>query len=489
MQLILAIDSDPRRSEQLASLVRSRLAVDLVQATSAGEALHALKDRVPDLILTSPLLSPFDDGVLDEYLRDLGAAATHVQTLRIPMLSSGPNKKSAAKRLFSLGRKKPATSPASPDGCDPKVFADEIAHYLTRSLEERSASAKATTDKSAAANATADESAVADVRAERPDAAPSRDDGWNDAEVLAEASHEPAQTAAVVSAGDGPDTYFPGSILDLRPPAGHTPEPDSDQAEPDGYLRPEYVEPPAPAYVEQVHVEPTYVEMALPVSVDQESEFVTPEPMRIDPDPVLLEPGVNVVEPEPIVVAPAAPVGVALPTVSEAPAPAIVMPESVAATRAGDVPSATPGTSASFEAALAAIRAAWAKPEQKKTSSTDPAPAAGSRPLSGSGEIDLTKALDNVTIVDGNSPDDDSPDESGAPPQSGRRTEKPRKRPDKPRARKARGDGGPDDWAVLDPNTEFSTLVKQLDEVTDSEDHLRQGYGGRETTTRATNVR
>src|SRR5262245_50158135 len=147
MQLILAIDSDPRRTEQLANLVRSRLQVDLVQATSAGEALHALRDRVPDLILTSPLLSPFDDGVLDEYLRDLGTAATHVQTVRIPMLSSGPRKKSAATRLFSLGRKQTQTSSAAPDGCDPKVFADEIAHYLTRSLEERSASSKVSADR------------------------------------------------------------------------------------------------------------------------------------------------------------------------------------------------------------------------------------------------------------------------------------------------------------------------------------------------------
>src|SRR6185436_11222485 len=150
MQLILAIDSDPRRSEQLANLVRSRLEVDLVQATSAGEGLHALRDRVPDLILTSPLLSPFDDGVLDEYLRDLGAAATHVQTVRIPMLSAVQKKKSSAKSLFGLGRKtKTPTSSAAPDGCDPKVFADEIAHYLTRSLEERTASAKASAEKSA----------------------------------------------------------------------------------------------------------------------------------------------------------------------------------------------------------------------------------------------------------------------------------------------------------------------------------------------------
>ena len=106
MQLILAIDSDPRRSEQLASVVRARLRVDLVQAKGAGEGLQALKDRIPDLILTAPLLSPFDDGVLDEYLRDLGAAGAHMQTVRIPLLTPGPTKKALTTRLFSLGRKK-----------------------------------------------------------------------------------------------------------------------------------------------------------------------------------------------------------------------------------------------------------------------------------------------------------------------------------------------------------------------------------------------
>jgi hypothetical protein len=136
MQLILAIDSDPRRSEQLASVVCARLTVDLVQATSAGEGLHALKDQIPDLILTAPLLSPFDDSVLDEYLRDLGAAGAHVQTVRIPVLSAAPKRKASVKTLFSMGRTE-TTSPAAPDGCDPKVFADEIALYLSRAAEAR----------------------------------------------------------------------------------------------------------------------------------------------------------------------------------------------------------------------------------------------------------------------------------------------------------------------------------------------------------------
>ena len=125
MQLILAIDSDPRRSEQLASLVRARLSGGSRTGDVRRRRTARAEGSGPDLILTSPLLSPFDDGVLDEYLRDLGAAATHVQTVRIPMLSAGPKKKASATRLFSLGRRD--TSSAAPDGCDPKVFADEIA--------------------------------------------------------------------------------------------------------------------------------------------------------------------------------------------------------------------------------------------------------------------------------------------------------------------------------------------------------------------------
>src|SRR4030095_5523628 len=123
------------RAEQLADLVRARLGVELVQSTSAGEGLHALQDRIPDLILTSPLLSPFDDGVLDEYLRELGTQAAHVQTVRIPVLSAVS--KPSARSLFSLRKKK--TPSTAPDGCDPKMFADEIAQYLARAQERRAA--------------------------------------------------------------------------------------------------------------------------------------------------------------------------------------------------------------------------------------------------------------------------------------------------------------------------------------------------------------
>ena len=134
MQLILAIDADKRQAAQLAALVRGRFDAEFVQATSAGEALQALAERVPDLIMTSPLLSPFDDGVLAEYLREIGPAGAHVQTLRIPVLGVA---KPAGRGLFSFGRKR--RNESAPDGCDPTFFADEIAVYLARAAEERQA--------------------------------------------------------------------------------------------------------------------------------------------------------------------------------------------------------------------------------------------------------------------------------------------------------------------------------------------------------------
>jgi hypothetical protein len=141
MPLIFAIDSDKRQSAQLASLLRSHVEADLVQSASAVEGLEILKGRVPDLILTSSLLSPRDETALDSYLRELGVAAAHVQTLTIPVIAgasaSGSKKKKPAGMLAKLrGEKKSA---AKPSGCDPDVFANEVQLYLGRAIEQREA--------------------------------------------------------------------------------------------------------------------------------------------------------------------------------------------------------------------------------------------------------------------------------------------------------------------------------------------------------------
>lgn len=144
MPLILAIEPDRRQANQLNVVVKGRLRADLVLADSAERALAALGDRVPDLILTSALLSPNDEVVLGERLRALDGMAAHVQTLTIPVFA-GPRPRARAKVggvLSALRRGKP--EPAAPDGCDPAVFAAQCAEYLERAVTEHAVNAAAT---------------------------------------------------------------------------------------------------------------------------------------------------------------------------------------------------------------------------------------------------------------------------------------------------------------------------------------------------------
>jgi hypothetical protein len=137
--LILAIEPDRHQSEQLTVLARRCVAAELVLAESAVPALTALGDRVPDLILTPPLLSPRDDEVITDWLRHLGDAASHVRTLTTPPLATPVvQSESRGRGLFgALRRYKPIES--VPDGCAPETFASEIRVYLDRALEARGA--------------------------------------------------------------------------------------------------------------------------------------------------------------------------------------------------------------------------------------------------------------------------------------------------------------------------------------------------------------
>jgi CheY-like chemotaxis protein len=137
MPLILAIESDRRQANQVTSIVRERLRAELVIADSAEKALAALGSRVPDLILTSTLLSAKDETALAERLRALEAAAAHVQTLTIPVLASTQPRSSTGRSMFSalLGDR----HHGGHDGCDPGLFADQCKEYLQRAAAERAA--------------------------------------------------------------------------------------------------------------------------------------------------------------------------------------------------------------------------------------------------------------------------------------------------------------------------------------------------------------
>lgn len=390
MQLILAIDSDPRRSEQLAALVRAKLTVDLVQATSAGEGLLALQDRIPDLILTSPLLSPFDDGVLDEYLRDLGAAGAHVQTVRIPVLSAGHNKKALAKRLFMLGRGK-ATSAAMPDGCDPKVFADEIAAYLSRAAGAQQ-SVAAVVEALSPRQEAPSSPVVADPVVAHPAAVTYElIEEFTDAMKLAD-------TAVA-------EQQYDGSI---ETQYAESPEP-------------QYIEDPEPPYVgaadlaHELPTEPTTLEA---IDVSQFDEAEMSEPALVD-------------------------------TMRDA--AQVTMP---APNRNGR------DTSATFEAALAAIRAAWVKPESTVTAESSSALAATPHSAPPS-EVDLTGTIDG--LADGGRSRDDSNAGAQAPSNN---------TPPLPTQSEAKTAERPpiqDEWGIFDPDQcGFPAVAERLDEIAES---------------------
>lgn len=140
MPLILAIEPDRRQASQLTAIVRGRLHAEFVLADSAERALEALGHRVPDLVLTTALLSPKDEATLSERLRALDGAAAHVQTLTIPVLATPGRRGRHAIRTGGvlsslLGDRGDDDGPAS--GCDPAMFAEQCKEYLERSAHER----------------------------------------------------------------------------------------------------------------------------------------------------------------------------------------------------------------------------------------------------------------------------------------------------------------------------------------------------------------
>lgn len=135
MPLILAIEPDKRQAAHLSAL-RKSLDAELVISDTAERAIDALGERVPDLVLTSALLSPKDECALVHRLRALNGAAAHVQTLTIPVLAAPARRSTKAAGMFArLKRLGPA--PAAPDGCDPTVFAGQVTAYLEHATAER----------------------------------------------------------------------------------------------------------------------------------------------------------------------------------------------------------------------------------------------------------------------------------------------------------------------------------------------------------------
>ena len=136
MSIILAIEPDRRRAAQLTGMARMHLKAELLVAANASEAVKELDGRIPDVLLTAPLLPSQEETAIGDYLRQLGPAAGHVQTLTIPLLATGAGERDRPV-LSAFRRGKPQRSEA--EGCDPAVFAEQITEYLREARERRAA--------------------------------------------------------------------------------------------------------------------------------------------------------------------------------------------------------------------------------------------------------------------------------------------------------------------------------------------------------------
>src|SRR3989338_6863537 len=138
MPIILAIEPHRRQAAHLTALVHRRVKAELILVPTTKGALDAIGNRVPDLVLVPALLSPQDDAALAAALRVIAAAA-RVQMLTIPVL--GPPRPAAKSGGVLAALRRDRSRSSEPDGCDPAVFAEQIASYLERAAQERATTA------------------------------------------------------------------------------------------------------------------------------------------------------------------------------------------------------------------------------------------------------------------------------------------------------------------------------------------------------------
>src|SRR5436305_12874595 len=125
MPIVLAIEPDRRQAGHVSAVVKHRVGAELILADTTEGALDAIGDRVPDLVLVPALLSPQDDAALAAALRVI-AAATHVRTLTIPVLSSGITQAPSGGLLPKF---RESRTTQEPEGCAPTVHGAQLSAY------------------------------------------------------------------------------------------------------------------------------------------------------------------------------------------------------------------------------------------------------------------------------------------------------------------------------------------------------------------------
>ena len=204
MALVLAIEPDTRQADIVKYIVRDLVQAELILVASREEAIAAIDQRLPDVILLTALLSPRDEDELVAHLRRLGAAE-HLQTHTIPLLSGSRSTEQSSRGGGLLGkfRKKKEAEPIA--GCDPEMFAAEIRAFLARA-DELKAEARETARMAEFSRATKADAPAADLRA---DFTPSQLDDAPMAEPL---PSEPAVESSWSSPFEWKSSYSASSL-------------------------------------------------------------------------------------------------------------------------------------------------------------------------------------------------------------------------------------------------------------------------------------
>jgi hypothetical protein len=224
VRTVLALEPDSKQAGALRLVVRDRVGAEFVHVESKDAAVEAIRARVPDLVLLTALLSPRDETEIADLLRELDGAE-HVQTLTIPLLDLGtarPAKKKKRGLLSALTGGDDVA--AAPTGCDPGVFAEEIANYLQQSEQAKADAALA---KRKRPSRRKKKDAEPSAHAESPGGSSSYW-SWDADATGAPQSSEPAPQLIVDEPVRGPETVQAVSGPSSRQDgdnAGATPEP------------------------------------------------------------------------------------------------------------------------------------------------------------------------------------------------------------------------------------------------------------------------
>jgi hypothetical protein len=129
---LLLVEPDAQRAGMVRHMLRTWTAVDVRTVALVAEAIRAISEHIPDLVMTSPLLAPADETALWTHIRRM-PEASHVQIINLPYsIDTGGSAAGSNGRVFQFLRR-PTASRAG----DSSTFRDEIWQYLARGVARR----------------------------------------------------------------------------------------------------------------------------------------------------------------------------------------------------------------------------------------------------------------------------------------------------------------------------------------------------------------